>query len=107
MMSSGKLRRGLRDPSIFSVSKERLFRFEKYARMRRVMLARQWCAVANECFAAMVINRQVTNHLFHKKGGVDAQQSAEEGEDQPGLQACSHGSQPGGQDGQNNKITLM
>ena len=44
---------------ILSVSNKKLFRFEKFARMRKVMLARQWCAVADECFAAMVTNRQV------------------------------------------------
>ena len=46
-----------RDMSIFSVSKSSyLFRFEKYARLRGVMLARQWSTVADECFAAMVTN---------------------------------------------------
>ena len=60
VMSSGKLRRGLRNIHIFIfLSKIILFRFEKYARMRRVMLARQWFRVADECFAAMLANRQV------------------------------------------------
>ena len=45
--------------STFQVSEIILFRFEKYARMRRVMLARQWFRVADECFAAMLANRQV------------------------------------------------
>ena len=37
-----------------------LFRFEKFARMRSLMLAKQWCRVADECFAAMLANWQVS-----------------------------------------------
>ena len=68
------------------------------------MLARQWSTVADECFAAMVTNlQQKVTKMFTNPGD----QSSAQGEDQPGVQACSHGPQPGGGDAKNGELEFL
>ena len=61
------------------------------------MLARQWGTVADQCFAAMV---PIFWYFGLSQSSIAGHKPPTEGKDQPGVEARSHGPQPGGGDGE-------